>query len=89
MIEETRLNQVAEIVRRAGLNEQTLGALREHLPDLHFTFCLDDEIGVHEPFLEDAGFNIYLVDGREHCMKLTHDLDSATGLLLAQVEEES
>lgn len=88
MIEESRVKQVAEIVRRAGLNEQTLGALRENLPDLHFTFCLDDEIGVEEPFLEDSGFNIYLVDGREHCMKLTRSLEAATGLLLAQVDED-
>nr|WP_206171534.1 DUF6129 family protein [Thiorhodococcus mannitoliphagus] len=70
------------------MNDQTLAALRENLADLHFTRCLEDEMGTDEPFLEDAGFNIYLVDGREHCMKLTRDLESATGLLLAQVDQD-
>ncbi|MBK1720816.1 DUF6129 family protein [Thiocystis violacea] len=88
MIEERRVQQVAEIVRRAGLNDQTLAALRESLSGLHFTRCLEDEVGTDAPFLEDDGFNIYLVDGREHCMKLTRDLEAATGLLLAQVDDE-
>lgn len=87
MIEETRVRQVAEVVRRAGLSDQTLAALRESLTDIHFTRCLEDEIGTDEPFLEDEGFNIYLVDGRGHCMKLTRALDTATGLLLAQVDD--
>ncbi|EGV30150.1 hypothetical protein ThidrDRAFT_2900 [Thiorhodococcus drewsii AZ1] len=88
MIEETRLKQVAEILRRAGLNDQTLSLLRETFTDLHFTSCLDDDVGVGEPVHRDEDFNIYLVDGRSHCLKLTNDLDGATGLLLAQVEDE-
>ncbi|MBK1717668.1 DUF6129 family protein [Thiocystis violacea] len=87
MIEAVRIQQVAEIVRRAGLNEQTLAALREHFADLHFTHCLDDDVGAAEPFQATDGFNIYLVDGRDHCLKLTTDPEAATGLLLAQVED--
>lgn len=88
MIEAIRIQQVAEVVRRAGLSEQTLSALREGFSDIHFTYCMDDDLGVAEPFRQGEGLNIYLIDGREHCLKLTSDLDLATGLVLAQVGDE-
>jgi hypothetical protein len=88
MIEPERLQQVTEIVRRAGLNDQTLAALRETFSDLHFTRCMDDDVGVSLPYQEMEGFNLYLVDGREHCLALTTDPALATGVLLAQVEPE-
>ncbi|MCK7578382.1 MAG: DUF6129 family protein [Chromatiales bacterium] len=86
MIESIQIERIAEIVRRAGLNDQTLAILREHFSDLHFSRCLDDELGVAEPFLADEDFNLYLVDGRAHCLQLTRDPECATGLLLAEVE---
>lgn len=86
MIEPIRLQQIAEVIRRAGLNEQTLAALRETFTDLHFTYCLDDDVGVDEPIHCGDGFNLYLVDGRQHCLTLTRDPEAATGLLLAQVD---
>lgn len=86
-MEALRLAQVAEIVRRAGLNEQTLAALRETFGDIHFTSCLDDDVSNIEPAHRDAGFNLYLVDGREHCLTLTCDIQAATGFLLAQIDD--
>jgi hypothetical protein len=87
MIEPARIQQIAEILRRAGLNAQTAALLREHFPDLHFTQCLDDDLGAAEPFQAGEGFNLYLVDGRDHCLKLTRDPECATGLVLAEVED--
>lgn len=87
MIDPVHIEQVAEIVRRAGLNDTTLNALREHFTDLHFSRCLEDELGAVEPFREEDGFNLYLVDGRDHCLRLTTDPETATGLLLAEVED--
>lgn len=86
MIESSQIAQIVEIVRRAGLNAPTLAALREHFTDLHFTHCLDDELGADAPFVADETFNLYLVDGRAHCLTLTRDPACATGLLLAEVE---
>ena len=34
-----------------------------------------------------TGLNVYLVDGRNHCLKLTETLEAATGLVLAEVLE--
>lgn len=88
MIAEARLDQITEVVRRAGLDEQTLAALREAFADLHFTYCSDDDITVGEPARTADGFNLYLVDGREHCLVLTNDPSAATGVVLARVEED-
>jgi len=92
MISTETVERIAAVLERAGLSEQTVAALRESFPGTHFTYCLDDDvgagIGVAAPAHEAEGFKIYLVDGRSHCMRLTADRESATGLLLAEVEPE-
>lgn len=87
MIAEERLDQITEIVRRAGLNAQTVSALRAAFTEIHFTHCSDDDIGVGQPARSADGFNLYLVDGREHCLVLTSDPQNATGVVLAWVED--
>lgn len=85
MIEPERLDKIVTVVERAGLGAQTLSALREALPDIHLTHCMDGDIGVEAtPVRESDGFRVYLVDGSGHCMKFTADLEAATGLVLAE-----
>ena len=88
MISPERLEQVTVVVERAGLNDQTLSALRGTFKDIHLTYCMDDDIGIREPVRRAKGFNVYLVDGQDHCMRFTNDQDTATGLVLAEVEGE-
>ena len=84
MIRPERIEQVTRIVERAGLSDQTLQALREAFTDLHLTYCLDDDIGAGRPVRRGDGFNVYLVGGRGHCMELTTDMETATGIVLAE-----
>jgi len=86
MISPQRLDQVTAVVERAGLNDQTLSALRGTFDDMHLTYCMDEDIGMEEPVRRAEGFNIYLVDGQGHCMRFTSDPDSATGLVLAALD---
>ncbi len=88
MIAPERLDQVSLIVEKAGLGDQTLMALREAFQDMHLTYCMDEDIGVGEPIRREKGFNLYLVDGRGHCMQFTTDLDAATGIVLAELEDD-
>jgi hypothetical protein len=88
MIAPQRLDQISVIVERAGLSDQTLMALREAFQDMHLTYCMDEDIGIGKPVRREEGFNLYLVDGRGHCMQFTTDLDAATGIVLAEVEDE-
>ena len=86
MIRSERLDQVIRIVERAGLNDRTVGALRQAFTDIHLTYCADEDIGVARPVRRADGFNIYLVDGRGHCVRFTTDMEAATGIVLAEVE---
>jgi hypothetical protein len=88
MIADDTLQKVAEAVEQAGVSEAVLAELRQGFPGVHFSYCMDDDVGTAKPVLERPGFNLYLVDGREHCLSLTSDPAVATGLLVAEVIEE-
>lgn len=61
-------------------------ALRAAFPDLHFTFCMDDDVLFDGPALAGSGFNLYLVDSSDHCLRLTGDMQTATGVVVAELE---
>ena len=88
MLRPEQTDAIANHVLSEGLSEETLAVLRQSHPDIHFTYCMDDDINVGKPVLEKEGFNIYLVDGREHCLCLTNDFDVATGVVLAEVIDD-
>lgn len=46
MIAPETIERIALVVERAGLSEQTISALRESFADLHFTHCMDEDIGI-------------------------------------------
>jgi len=80
-----QVQAVVDVALRDGLNETTIGKLRAHFKGVHFTYCMDDDVTGAEPILRQPGINVYLVDGRDHCLKLTEKLEVATGLVLAEV----
>lgn len=88
MISEENTQAIAAEVSSKGLDYDTVAQLRQSYPDIHFTYCMDDDINSGKPVVESEKFNIYLVDGREHCLCLTNDFDNATGVVLAEVIEE-
>lgn len=88
MLETQFVEQVANQVATQILDEATISALREAYPQVHFTYCQDDDIVTGKPVIERENFNIYLVDGREHCLCLTNDYDNATGIVVAEVVAE-
>ena len=88
MISEEHTQRIAEDVITKGLDYDTVATLRQSYPDIHFTYCMDDDISNGKPVMETAAFNMYLIDGREHCLCLTNDFDVATGIVLAEVIED-
>jgi hypothetical protein len=65
--------------------QANLSALRQQFPDIHFTYCMDDDLPNNTPVIEHKDFNLYLIDGREHCLCLTNDYDIATGIVVAEI----
>lgn len=88
MINEEMIQTIAGAVEAHGTNEDTITALRQRFTDVHFTYCMDDDIPNDDPVLERPGFNLYLVDGREHCLRLTRDATAATGVVVAEIIED-
>jgi Family of unknown function (DUF6129) len=89
MISPECIDQVGRLVAAQGLDEGIVRALRQAFPDLHFTWCMDDEVHGAAPVRVLAGCNIYLVEGRGHCLGFTRDADAATGLVLAAREDDA
>ena len=85
MLSAETLASIAADIERLGVSESTVSQLRTQHHALHFTYCLDDDVGDRIPVHAGAGFNLYLVDGRDHCLKFTDHLTEATGLVLAEV----
>lgn len=85
MIDASQLDRIVEMMLSRGLDETTVQALRAAWPGMHFSYCMDDDICGMEPVRTLPGINLYLVDGREHCLSLTGDPEAATGLVLAEV----
>ena len=88
MISADVVISIADEVERRGVDHAVLPGLRQEHPGIHFTYCSDDDIVNAKPVLERDAFNIYLVDGRDHCLCLTNDHDVATGVVLAEIYED-
>jgi len=46
---------------------------------------MDDDLPNNVPVIERKDFNLYLIDGREHCLCLTNDYEAATGIVVAEI----
>lgn len=87
MINTQQIQAIVDFVEQNGLSEAIISELRTSFPGCHFTYCMDDDITYPRPYLERQSFNVYLVDSRDHCSKLTDDKSIASGVVLAEVIE--
>lgn len=89
MIVAETLENIANTAASFGtLNDDALITLKQTWPDLRFTLCNDDDMPARlPPALRRARFNLYLVNGSEHCLSLTDDPMQAIGVVLAELDE--
>jgi hypothetical protein len=85
MITSEQINAITAKIETLGLSDDTVSTLRQQYQPIHFTYCMDDDLPNNTPVIERQGFNLYLIDGREHCLCLTNDYDSATGIVVAEI----
>ncbi|MGD8591004.1 MAG: DUF6129 family protein [Chromatiales bacterium] len=88
MITQEQLQQIGRLMGSQVLAETVLEPLREQFPELHFTFCQDDDVVAARPVYEEASYNLYLIDSRNHCLCFTQDLALATGVVVAEIDTE-
>ncbi|UOA07825.1 MULTISPECIES: DUF6129 family protein [Methylobacter] len=84
MITTQQVTAIAAKIAASGVDESTVLTLRQEYQPIHFTYCMDDDLPNNTPIIEHKGFNLYLIDGREHCLCLTNDYDAATGIIVAE-----
>jgi len=87
-VDPALVEAISQRASREGLTESLIQALRRDHPGVHFTLCADDDIHGARPVAGGEGFQVYLVDGSNHCSSLTGDYQVATGLVLAQQEDD-
>ena len=85
MISTEQVTAIAAKIETMGVDETTVSALRQQYQPVHFTYCMDDDLPNNVPVIEKAAFNLYLIDGREHCLCLTNDYEVATGIVVAEI----
>jgi hypothetical protein len=91
MIERAQLDAVLAAVaaRGAALGPAAYGsdlqaALRAAFPGVHITVCGEDDIPARlSAAAGDTRCDLYYVDAGEHCIKLTNDADTASGIVVA------
>lgn len=81
------VQSIADKLQQVELDENLIRDLRISYPQLHFTYCTDDDINYPHPVLSYTKFNVYLVGG-ENCLALTHDYTNATGIVIAEITTE-
>lgn len=87
MIEEKVIDEINSLLINHGLDEAAVAELRNKWPDIHFTYCSDDDVCGPPAVRESDSFSMYLIDSRDHCLSFTSSPDVATGLVLAEHEE--
>lgn len=85
MISTEQINAIAAKIETFGVAETTVLTLRQQHQPIHFTYCMDDDLPNNTPVIAREDFNLYLVDGREHCLCLTNDYEVATGIVVAEI----
>lgn len=88
MITEETIEKINGLLIDHGLDEEAVSRLRTMWPDIHFTYCSDDDVCGPPAVRESDGFSLYLIDSRDHCLSFTSDTSIATGLVLAEHEDD-
>ncbi|MBN0987576.1 DUF6129 family protein [Amphritea pacifica] len=89
MISQQQLDQIHDFVAQSAISEELITALKKQHPDLHFSWCFEDDIGATAtPYRESEGFNLYLVNSESHCSCLSNDPDSSSGVVIAEVIDD-
>ncbi|EIJ36513.1 DUF6129 family protein [Thiothrix nivea] len=88
MMTPEQLGGIVACVESNGLADTQLPYLRGGFPDLHFTWCMDDDVCGPQPAAQGKGFNVYLVDSSSHCLCFTPSLEAASGVVIAELGED-
>lgn len=77
------LLQIEALLVASGSPADAFAELRRRFPGLSLTRCEASDLDAVAPFRHYRRFDIHLVDGHDHCWRLTCDPARATGIVVA------
>lgn len=87
-----RIDSIATLAGRlfagGGKLDAVVRGVREANPELKTVTGAMAAVMAEDPFREEPGFSLYLVDGNNHCWLITDKPDKATGIVIAQSDED-
>ena len=81
--------EIDRLLASGGANGATVASLRKIGPGMTATRCDASDMADETPFRTYERANLYLLDGRDHCVRVTNDPDVATGLIIAAKGESA
>jgi hypothetical protein len=73
----------SSLIQFHQLSNNPIPMLKEFFPETSFLRMSASDID-EAPFRSLPNYNLYLLDGRAHCVQLTDDLSNATAVVVAQ-----
>ena len=77
------LVRIEALLATAREEEKPFADFRQRFPGVSLTRCDAQDMSGEEAYREYPQFNLYLVDGRDNCWRLTGDPAAATGIVVA------
>jgi hypothetical protein len=81
-LDAAELSDVEALLAETGEPAHVVTALRHRFPSLTVTQCDPSDVDLETPFREMERVSLYLVDGMDHCWRLTTDTARATGFVV-------
>lgn len=81
---DVEIQELESLFAAADGGAQATANYRRRFPGRTLTHCDASDMGPEVPYRQLAGADLYLVDGRDHCWRITTDPGFATGVVLAR-----
>lgn len=77
-------SEMLEIEAYLAAGDARAAEFRLRFPGLSFTPCSSSDMNGERPYSSHADFDLYLIDGGDHCVQFTTDPANATGIVVAR-----
>jgi hypothetical protein len=78
-----QLSAIDDLLASASADGATVSSLRQLAPGISATRCDAADMQDETPFRSYVKCDLFLLDGRDHCVRITGDPGVATGLIVA------
>ncbi|MGO9037130.1 MAG: hypothetical protein ACLPX1_02970 [Steroidobacteraceae bacterium] len=85
----SEIDRIEALLSGGDTEPDVLTVFRKSFPGRSLTRCQASDISEELPFRRLPKADLYLVDGRNHCWRITTDPASATGVVLAAHPDRS